>query len=179
MSRYNTINFENHKIIIIIDNNNNIWFNAKQICVSLKYKEAKRAITNNVEKIDKIQLKNMNIGFTIKQQPDSIYINESGLYSLLISSKNKKSKKFIKWITNDVLPKLREQNIFSPDKEITKLLKKINELETKNKIEFITCGNKTIFDGDEISIDKLDKSDALNILILLEDIPIGIPVFVK
>jgi prophage antirepressor-like protein/predicted GIY-YIG superfamily endonuclease len=134
MSRYNTINFEKHKIIIIIDNNNNIWFNAKQICTSLNYKQAKRTITKTVEKSDKIQLKNMNIGFEIKQQPDSIYINESGLYSLLISSKNKKSKKFIKWITNDVLPKLREQKIFSPDKEITKLLTKINELESKNKL---------------------------------------------
>jgi prophage antirepressor-like protein len=173
MSRYNTINFEKHKIIIIIDNNNNIWFNAKQICVSLNYKQAKRAITNNVEKIDKIQLKNMNIGFEIQQQPDSIYINESGLYSLLISSKTKKSKKFIKWITNDVLPKLREQKIFSPDKEITKLLKKINELETKNKllqndlkIEKFPEG-AMVYITEEIDIDgeiyyKLGKTDDMN-----------------
>jgi prophage antirepressor-like protein len=42
----------------------------------------------------------MNIGFEIQQQPDSIYINESGLYLLSISSKTKKSKIFIKWITN-------------------------------------------------------------------------------
>jgi prophage antirepressor-like protein len=134
MSRYNTINFEKHKIIVIIDNNNIIWFNAKQVCMSLEYKQAKQAIINNVEKNDKIQLKNMNISFEIKQQPDSIYINESGLYSLLISSKTIKSKKFIRWITNDVLPELRKKNVFSPDKDITKLLKKINELETKNKL---------------------------------------------
>ena len=76
----------------------------------------------------------MNISFEMQQQPDSIYINESGLYTLLITSKNKKSKKFIIWITNDVLPKLRKQNIFSPDEKITKLLKKINDLENKNKL---------------------------------------------
>jgi prophage antirepressor-like protein len=76
----------------------------------------------------------MNINFEMQQQPDSIYINESGLYTLLITSKNIKAKKFIKWITNDVLPKLRQKNIFSPDENITKLLKKINELETKNKL---------------------------------------------
>jgi prophage antirepressor-like protein/predicted GIY-YIG superfamily endonuclease len=134
MSRYNTINFENRKIIVIIDNNNIVWFNAKQICISLNYKRAKQAIINNVEKIDKIQLKNMNISFEIQQQPDSIYINESGLYTLLITSKTSKSKKFIKWLTTDVLPKLRKKNIFSPDEEITKLLKKINELELKNKL---------------------------------------------
>ena len=134
MSRYNTITFENSKIIVVIDNDNIIWFNAKQICISLKYKQVKQAIINNVEKSDKIQLKNMNISFEIKQQPDSIYINESGLYSLLISSKTVKSKKFIKWLTNDVLPTLRKKKIFSHDKDITKLLQKINELEMKNKL---------------------------------------------
>ena len=77
MSRYNTINFEKHKIVVIIDNNNFIWFNAKQICISLEYKDTKKIISNNVEKSDKIQLKNMNISFEMQQQPDSIYINET------------------------------------------------------------------------------------------------------
>jgi ubiquitin-activating enzyme E1 len=65
--------------------------------------------------------------------------------------------------------------------DTNKIIEQI-ELETKKKIEFMTCGNKTVFDGDEISIgklDKLDESDIRNILVLLEDIPIGIPVFVK
>ena len=134
MSRYNIIYFENNKIITIIDNDNKIWFNAKQICISLEYKQAKQAIINNVEQVDKIQLKNMNINFKIRQQPDSIYISESGLYSLLISSKTTKSKKFIKWITDDILPNLRRKNIFSPDEEINKLLKKITELEKTNML---------------------------------------------
>ncbi len=49
------------------------------------------------------------------------------------------------------------------------------ELETKKKIEFITQGNKTVYDGDDISIDKIDLEDKNSILILLEDIPLGIP----
>ena len=134
ISRFNTINFEKHKIIVIIDNNNIIWFNAKQICISLEYKQTRKAIKKNVDDIDKIQLKNMNINFKIQQQPASFYINESGLYSLLIASKTIKAKKFIKWLTSDVLPSLRKKDIFSSDKDITKLLKKINELETKNKL---------------------------------------------
>ena len=130
----NYIMFEDKKITVIIDNDDNTWFNAKQICLSLKYKQPQLAIINNVEKIDKIQLKNININFKIQQQPDSIYINESGLCSLLIASKTIKSKKFIKWITNDVLPKLRTTRKYPPDTEISKLLKKINELENKNKL---------------------------------------------
>ena len=50
----------------------------------MKYKNLKQVIINNVDKEDKIQLKNINIDFKLLQQPDSIYINESGLYSLLI-----------------------------------------------------------------------------------------------
>ena len=134
MPLFNTITFENNKIFIICDNNNKIWFHAKQICLSLKYKESNKAITKNVDKEDKIQLKNMEINFKVKQQPDTIYINESGLYSLLLSSRTQKAKKFIKWIKNDVLPLIRQNNIFSTDSEITKLQKEINKLEKENNI---------------------------------------------
>ena len=76
----------------------------------------------------------MNISFNFPQQPDSVYINESGLYSLLISSKTKRAKKFVKWITSEVLPSLRKKNIVTTDIEINKLLQKISELESKNKL---------------------------------------------
>ena len=56
MSNYKTINFENNKIIVLIDNNKNIWFNAKQVCISLKYKQPKITIITNVDKSDKVQL---------------------------------------------------------------------------------------------------------------------------
>jgi len=134
ITNYNIINFENKKIIIIIDNNKIIWFNAKQIGIALKYKEPKKAITKYVDKEDKIQLKNIDLNFKVEQQPDSIYINESGLNSLLILSRTKKSKKFLKWITKDVLPLMRRSSIYSNNDEITLLQKKINELEHQNKL---------------------------------------------
>ena len=173
MPLYNTITFENNKIFIISDNENILWFNAKQICLSLKYKEPSKAITKNVEKEDKIQLKNMNINFKVKQQPDSIYINESGLYALLLSSRTKKAKKFVKWIRNDVLPLIRQNNIFSTDIEITRLQKKINELERKNKIllndmkieKFPEGGMVYIiedFDSNNDLYYKLGKTDDMN-----------------
>ena len=91
MPSYNTITFENNKIIVIIDNIMNIWFNAKQICMSLGYSYPQQIIIKNVDREDKIQLKNMDINFKIQQQPDSIYINETGLYSLLFSSRTQKN----------------------------------------------------------------------------------------
>ena len=113
MPIYNTITFENNKIIVITDNDNYIWFNAKQICISLQYKEPVKAISNNVEKEDKIQLKNMNINFKVYQQPDSIYINVNGLYSLLSATRSSNTSNFIKWIRNNVLQLTVQNNIFS------------------------------------------------------------------
>jgi prophage antirepressor-like protein len=133
IKNYNIINFENNKIIVIIDNNKTIWFNAKQIGISLKYKQPKKAITKFVEKDNKIQLKDININFKV-EQPDSIYINETGLNSLLILSRTKKSKKFLQWITKEVLPLMRRSSIYSNNDEITLLQKKINELEYQNKL---------------------------------------------
>lgn len=48
--------------------------------------------------------------------------------------KQKKAKKFIKWLVTDVLPKLRKKNVDTTDDEINKLMKKITELENKIKI---------------------------------------------
>jgi len=173
ISTYSTILFENTKITIIIDNNNSIWFNAKQICTALKYKQHKLAISTNVEKENKIQLKNININFKVYQQPDSIYINESGLNSLLILSRTKKSKKFLKWITTDVLPLMRKSNIFSNNDEITLLQKKINDLEHQNKLlkndlkleKFPEGGIVYVvedYDVNENIIYKIGKTDDMN-----------------
>jgi ubiquitin-activating enzyme E1 len=49
---------------------------------------------------------------------------------------------------------------------------------TNKKIEFITCDNETVYDGDEINIDIINNKNS-EILILLEDIPIGIPIYIK
>jgi superfamily II DNA or RNA helicase len=95
-----TIFFENNKIIIIIDNNNNIWYKAKLICLALNYKQPKLAISNNVGKEDKIQLKNIDINFKVYQQPDSMYINHDGLISL---SKTKQSNLYLKRLHNYIL----------------------------------------------------------------------------
>lgn len=50
------------------------------------------------------------------------------------------------------------------------------ELETQKKIEFMTLGNKTLYDGDDILITTIEPEEKTNMLVLLEDIPIGIPV---
>jgi len=130
----NTIKFENNDINVIIDENDIVWFNANEIAISLGYKYPKDAIINNVEKEDKIKLENIN--YKIEKHPHSIYINESGLYSLLIQSRLEKAKKFKLWITKIVLPSIRKFGYYKLKKEhetdINEIMKKINFLEKQN-----------------------------------------------
>jgi hypothetical protein len=67
-------------------------------------------------------------------QPHSIYINESGLYTLLIRSKKPKAEKFFKWVVEDVLPSIRKNGIYTANKKYLKQIKQLNELlEQKNE----------------------------------------------
>ena len=51
----------------------------------------------------------------IGRQQDTILINESGLYSLILSSKLPNAKKFKRWVTSEVLPAIRKHGVFAVD----------------------------------------------------------------
>ncbi len=93
----NYIVFENIRISVVIDNDDKVWFCAKDVAESLGYKDTKIAIYENVEKDDKIKLEDINTSTNVDRHPHTIYMNESGLYSLALSSKMKKAKKFKHW----------------------------------------------------------------------------------
>lgn len=172
----NTIKFENNGINVIIDETDIVWFNASEIAISLGYKFPKDAIINNVEKEDKIKLENININYKIDKHPHSIYINESGLYSLLIQSRLEKSKKFKLWITKIVLPSIRKFGYYKLKKEhendINEIMKKINFLEKQNnklknelKIEKYPNGSLVYivdYTDEQENMYRLGKSDDMN-----------------
>ena len=131
------IKFENKKITVIIDNNNNTWFNANETAKALDYAYPKLSININIDKTDKIKLADINIDFKIDKHPHSIYLSESGLYSLMLTSRLKKAKKFKLWITQEVLPSIRKYGIYKIknkyEKEHEDILHKIDKLEKDNK----------------------------------------------
>ena len=96
------IKFENKKITVIIDNDNNTWFNANDVAEALGYAYPSDTINANVDKTDKIKLADINIDFKVFKHPHSIYLSESGLYSLILTSRLKKAKKFKLWITHEI-----------------------------------------------------------------------------
>lgn len=88
---------------------NQPWFVGKDVALSLGYKAERNAITAHVDEEDKLTHQISASG----QKRRVTIINESGLYSLILSSKLESAKRFKRWVTSEVLPCIRETGTFS------------------------------------------------------------------
>lgn len=80
------------------------WFVGKDVAKILGYSNSRKAISDHVDDEDKGVTKCDTLGGV----QDLTVINESGLYSLIISSKLPTAKKFKRWVTSEVLPTIRK-----------------------------------------------------------------------
>ena len=99
--------------INVIKCRDEIWFRGKDIAKALGYKKTRNAILKHVNDDDKSILEDLRRGPQIRasfknEQGGSIFINESGLYSLIFGSKLESAKAFKRWVTKDVLPSIRK-----------------------------------------------------------------------
>ena len=97
------------------------WFVGKDIAASLGYGEGKsltNAVANHVDREDKGVTKMMTPGGRQKM----VIINESGLYSLILSSKLPTAKKFKYWITSEVIPSIRKHGAYLTPEKIEEVL---------------------------------------------------------
>ena len=101
-------------VTVSTDDSNNSWFMAKDCAEILNYKDTRKAISDNVDVEDKCRLESKGgvASPSLNNQPHSVLINESGLYSLVIRSKRPEAKQFKRWITSEVLPSLRNLEQF-------------------------------------------------------------------
>lgn len=86
--------------------NSEPWFVGRDVAEVLGYKKPENAIANHVDDDDKTTTLIQGIGSNYKSK--TMIINESGLYSLVLSSKLPSAKKFKRWVTSEVLPALRK-----------------------------------------------------------------------
>ena len=129
-------NFEKSTISVINDSND-IWFRGKTVAKILGYKNTKDAIINHVDSEDKSKLGDFERGRDSRpltnNEKNSIYINESGLYSLILRSKLEKAKNFKRWVTKDVLPSIRKTGKYelpAPVDALQERRLKIDEINT-------------------------------------------------
>ena len=99
--------------------NGDPWFVGKDIAENLGYSNSSKAVINHVEAEDKqfimLDLADSQNGNVPKGQTKTAVINESGLYSLILSSKLPQAKKFKRWVTNKVLPSIRKHGMYATD----------------------------------------------------------------
>ena len=81
-------------------------FCGKDVAEALGYKRSRDAIDQHVEKDDAVKHR---LTDSLGRKQLTIFINESGLYSLILSSKLESAKRFKRWVTGEVLPAIRKQ----------------------------------------------------------------------
>ena len=80
------------------------WFVGKDVAAALGYTNPLKAVRDHVDEEDK----GVNDSFTPGGKQKIVIINESGLYSLILSSKLEGAKRFKRWVTAEVLPSIRK-----------------------------------------------------------------------
>jgi anti-repressor protein len=87
------------------------YFVGKDVTDTLGYQNGSRDINRHVDEEDRLKI----MLFDGVQDKETIIINESGLYSLILSSKMPNAKRFKRWITSEVLPAIRKHGIYATD----------------------------------------------------------------
>ena len=87
------------------------YFVGKDVTDILGYSNSRKAIGDHVDEEDKGVTKCDTLGGV----QDMVIINESGLYSLILSSKLLSAKRFKRWVTSEVLPAIRKHGVFVMD----------------------------------------------------------------
>lgn len=113
--------FENNEfgeVRTIIDENNEPWFVGRDVAEILEYRNGSRDINRHVDELDR-KKEMVHDGNQLKE---TILINESGLYSLIFSSKMDNAREFKNWVTREVLPAIRKHGAYMTDGVIERTL---------------------------------------------------------
>ncbi len=105
MNELRIFNHDEFGEIRTVEQDGVIWFVGKDVARALGYKDTINAIKNHVDEDDKM---GWQIATTSRGTQKATIINESGLYSLVLSSKLPKAKSFKRWVTSEVLPSIRK-----------------------------------------------------------------------
>ena len=96
--------------------NNEPWFVGKDVAEALGYTDTFGALKKHVDDEDKQNCQNSSF----KSPRGMIIINESGLYSLVLSSKLPTAKQFKRWVTHEVIPSIRKHGMYATDSLLAK-----------------------------------------------------------
>lgn len=121
--------FENKEFgtVRALEIDNKPWFVGKDIAEIMGYQNGSRDINRHVDEDDTLK---HGLVDSMGRTQETILINESGLYSLILSSKLPKAKQFKRWVTSEVLPAIREHGAYVPKGELRTYLYKGQKVVT-------------------------------------------------
>ncbi len=111
--------------IRVLEKSGEPWFVGKDVAGMLGYKNLSDSLKKHVDEDDKTQIAFYDLqklGFEDIGTKGTPIINESGLYSLILSSKLVEAKKFKRWVTTEVLPTIRKHGAYMTDDKIEEIL---------------------------------------------------------
>lgn len=112
MNNLQLFNFEGNEVRTLkIDDEP--YFVGKDVTKILGYKNSSKALSDHVDEEDKLN----NETLSSLGQRGGWLVNESGLYSLILSSKMPNARKFKRWVTSEVLPAIRKHGAYMTDEK--------------------------------------------------------------
>lgn len=158
----NFFSYTTDKFVRVFGTSDNPLFMAKDVAEILEYKNTRQAIIKNVDKEDRFLLKNERVSGrdSSNLHPDSILINESGLYTLIFRSNKPQAVKFRRWITSEVIPQIRKTGSYSLQQP-TKEMKQIEYMKVLEGTISILERTGGLDDRDILLMRDLAKSNVL------------------
>ena len=101
------------EIRTMTDEKGEVFFVGKDVATTLGYSNTRDALRQHVDNEDKLESQITTSG----QRRNVIFINESGLYSLVLPSKLPQAKAFKRWVTSEVLPQIRKTGGYIPTRD--------------------------------------------------------------
>ena len=119
MNKLQPFNNPEFGTIRTLEKDNEAWFVGKDVAEALGYGNPRQALASHVDVDDRDTVQNLD---AIGRKKEMTIINESGLYSLVLSSKLPNAKKFKRWVTNEVLPSIRKHGMYATAQTIETML---------------------------------------------------------
>lgn len=177
MSNLQLFNFEGNRVRTL-KINDEPYFVGKDVASILGYSNTRDALNKHVDSEDKNTVA-IHDGIT-RGNPNQVVINESGLYSLILSSKMPNAKRFKRWVTSEVLPAIRKHGAYMTDQKAFDVVHNKNgladllqqaadQLKQKDiRIEEVEAENKNL----TIQLEESNKKASYLDLILGDPTPI-------
>ena len=126
--------------------NDEPWFVGKDIATILGYSNPSEALQDHIDTDDKLNSKTLSSFEIDLGQRGGWLINESGLYSLILSSKLPSAKQFKHWVTSEVLPSIRKHGLYAADELLADpdlFISALQELKAERaKVKALTADNE-------------------------------------